>query len=112
MNDAFTGDAAPTWLEAYDTAERSRNADGAPSIRANAAVAQTGSNGGGGTSTRAARDAREIPRIADGAVVRIVRCYAVGELMHVGLAEDDSSRLFQLNNNFGVVLRNEIFQNL
>jgi len=48
----------------------------------------------------------------DRAVVRVIRRHAVGKFVHIGLAENDGARLFQLNDDLGVVLRNEIFQNL
>src|SRR5258708_33202822 len=54
-NDAFTGDAAPAWLQSCNPAEGCGNAAGAAGVRADTAVAKAGGNGGSTNSTRATR---------------------------------------------------------
>src|SRR5580693_1035673 len=107
-DDAFTRDTAPGGLEANDATEGSGDADGAARVRADAAVAKARGDCGGGTSAGAAWDAFEIPGIADGPEVGIVGCDAVGELVHVGLAEQDRARLFKLCDDWCIVFGNKI----
>ncbi|SRR5260370_18786618 len=71
-DNAFTRNAAPSWLHTADAAEGSGDADGAASVRADATETETGGNRGGGSSTRAAGNARGVPGIADRTIVRIV----------------------------------------
>src|ERR1700676_834591 len=110
-NDAFHTDAAKSWFEADDAAESSRNANGTTSVAPNAAVAEACGNGGSGAAAGAAWNARWIPRVVYGAVVRIVAGDAVGELVHVGFAENDRASFLELCDDRGVVLRNELGKN-
>ncbi len=103
-NHAIDADAAESGFEADDAAERSGNADGAAGVRADAAVAKAGGDGGSGTAAGTSRNARKIPGIVDGAVVRVVAGDAVGELVHVGLAKDDGACFFELCDDCGIVL--------
>ena len=98
-------------LEADDAAERSRNADGAASVGADAAIAEAGGDGGSGATAGTAGNAREIPGIVDGAVVRVVAGDAVGELVHVGFADDDGACILELADDCGIFRGNEILQN-
>jgi hypothetical protein len=55
-NHAVHTDAAKSWLESNDTAKRSGDAEGAAGVAANAAIAETGSNGGSRPAAGAAGD--------------------------------------------------------
>src|SRR5260370_4834455 len=83
--------SADRGFKADDATEGSGDADGATSVRADAAETETGGNGGSGSSTGAARDARKIPGIIDGTGVRDVGSHAVGEFLHVAFAEEDDA---------------------
>ena len=109
-DDTGVADVTASGLEADDATERSGNANGTSGVCSNAAVAKAGGKGSGRTSAGAAGDAREIPGISDRAEVGIVGRHPVGELMHVRLAKKDSAGFFQENNDLGVVLWNEVFQ--
>ena len=109
-NDVGDGNAPEGGFEADDAAEGGRDADGAPSIRADTAAAQTGGNRCRRTSAGTAGNAGKIPRIARGAEVRIVGGDAVGEFVEVGLAEDDDPSFFELGDQGGIVLGNEVLQ--
>jgi hypothetical protein len=110
-NHAGDGDAAEGGFEADDAAERGGDADGAAGVRADAAVAEARRDGGRRAAAGAAGNAGEIPRIAHGTEVGIIGSDAIGELVHVGLAEEDRTGFFELRDDLGVVLGNEIFQN-
>src|SRR5689334_296867 len=86
---AILVDLAAHGFESHNTAKRGGNADGAARIGADAGVAETRSNAGCGASAGTARNASQVPRIVRGAEMRIVRSHAVGELVHVGFAEED-----------------------
>src|SRR2546425_12475030 len=68
--------------------------------------------GGGRTAAGPAGDALSVPRIARGAVMRVVGGDAVSEFMQVGLAQQDSDSLPQQGNHGGVLLGHEVSQDL
>src|SRR6202035_3205365 len=84
---------------------------GAAGICADAAVAEAGRDRGCGAATGAAGNAREVPGIAGGTVVRVVGGYAVGEFVEIGFAEEDGAGFFELGPDYGVMQRDKIFQN-
>src|SRR5580700_3844638 len=97
-DDPCRGDATKVRFETHRAAKGRGNAYGASGIRANAAIAEARSNGGSGATTGPSGNARKIPGIADGTVMRIVAGDTVGELVHVGFAEDDNACIFELPN--------------
>jgi len=110
-DNAVHADAAKRGFEADNAAERGGNADGAAGVGADAAVAEARSDSRCGAATGAAGDAREVPRIVDGAEVGVVGSNAVGELVQVGFAEEDGASLFELRDEGGVVLGDEVGEN-
>ena len=86
-DDAIYADTVERGFEANDAAKSGWDADGTAGIAADAAIAKAGGYGCGRATAGASGNAREIPRIVDGAEVRVVACNAVGEFVHVGLAE-------------------------
>ena len=86
-NHAARADPSIGGLEADDTAQRRRLADGAGCVGANGAVAESGGDRGGRTSRRPAGDVRQIPGIVNRAVISDHRTAAVGELVQILLAE-------------------------
>src|SRR5882724_6175644 len=111
-DDALARNAAPGWFQPDDAAECGGDANGASCVCPDAAEAEAGGDGSGGPATRAAGNAREIPGIADRAEVRVVGCDAVSELVHVGFAKKDSACVFELRDDHGVFLWNEVTQDL
>src|SRR6266850_2089123 len=109
-DDAFARNAAPGWFQPDDAAECGGDANGASRVRSDAAEAEAGSDGRGGPAARAAGNTREVPGIADRAVVRVVGCDAVGEFVHVGLAEENGASVFELCDDCGVFFWNEFAQ--
>src|SRR5207247_11225733 len=95
-----------------DAGKGGRNAYGAAGVRTNAAIAKACCNCRCGTAAGASGDAREVPGISHRTVVRIVGRHAVSELVHVGLAEEHCTGIFELGDDAGVVRGYEIFQNL
>ncbi len=110
-NDAVHADAAESGFEANDAAESSGNTDGAAGVSADAAEAEASSDSSCGTAAGAAGNSGKIPGIVDGAEVRVVAGDAVGELVHVGLAENDGAGIFELRDHRGVVQGNEFREN-
>jgi hypothetical protein len=84
-------------FKADDATERSGNSDGTSGVRADAAETEASGDGRGRAATGAAGDARDIPRIMDGTVVRVVGCDAVGEFVHVGLAKKNGAGFKKLS---------------
>src|SRR5260370_16543079 len=74
--------SADRGFKADDATEGSGDADGATSVRADAAETETGGNGGRGSSAGAARDARKIPGLMAGAVLGGVGSHAQREFLH------------------------------
>ena len=75
--------------------ERGRNPYRAARVRAERASRQIGAERRARAAARAARDSIEIPRVAAGAVMRILARRAEGELVQAGLAEHHGARLAQ-----------------
>src|SRR5207247_9222461 len=58
------------------------------------------------------RNTGKMPGIGGGVKVRVVGGDAVGKLVQVGFAENNSAGLFELGDNGGVVLGNEVLEDL
>src|SRR5690348_14878783 len=109
-DDTLSADPAEMRFETYNPAKTRRDSDGTAGVGADAAVAEAGSNGGSRAAARASRDSREVPGIADGTEVRVAARDAVGEFVHVGLAEDDGACNFEFSDDRGIFLGYEIPQ--
>ena len=99
-------DAPIRRLQAHDTAESRRDADGAPGVAAHGRVAHARGDADGRAAAGASRGTSRVPRILRRAVLRVDA--AVGELRHVGLAHDDRARLLEPRDDGGVLLRNTL----
>ena len=82
-------------LEADDTAERGRDADGPATVTAHGDRPDTGCDRRPGATRRSARGARQVPRIGGPAVDRRFGDARVAELGHGGLGEDHGAGLLE-----------------
>ena len=82
-------------LKSHDPAEARGNADGAAGVRAKGCGAHPRRGRRAGAATGAAGDPLQVPRVAGGTVVGVLVCDAVGELVHVQLADEHRSRRLQ-----------------
>ena len=82
-------------LQPDEAAEGRRDPDGAPGVRPQRPGGEAGRHRHGGTAAAAAGHALAVPRIPGRAVVRVHPRGAVGELVHVELAQQDGTRLGQ-----------------
>ena len=89
------GRAAVGRLGADDAADRGGLADRAAGVGADGQRRLVGGDRGGGPAGRAAGDLGQVPRVVAGAVGGVLGGGAHGELVHVGLAEDDRAGLLE-----------------
>ncbi len=89
------GDRSVGGLEPDDAAERRRLADRAAGVGADRTRSQASRHGGGRSAGGPARDAIEVPGVADVAVGGVLVRRAHRELVHVGLAEDPGAAVEQ-----------------
>ena len=82
-------------LEPVYAAERRRYPHRAVGVRAERERHQPGGDGGARTARRAAGDALGIARVAHRPVMRVLAGEAVGELVHVGQADEDRAGRLQ-----------------
>ena len=94
--------------ECAGAVERCRNPHRASRVWAEGRCAQVGGERRAGAPARPAGDSLEIPWVAAGAEVRVLRRSAVGELMHGGLPEDHRARLSQPVCGLGVASRDVV----
>ena len=83
-------------LHADDAAEGRRDADGTACVRAHGAVAEAGGDRGARTAAGSARDPAGVVRIPRRPEKRAVARRPVGELVGVGLADQDGSSILEL----------------
>jgi predicted ABC-type transport system involved in lysophospholipase L1 biosynthesis ATPase subunit len=95
-------------LETDDAAARRGVTNGRSGVRAERGGTQASRDGGARSTRRAARVVSEIPRIVHGPVMRNGRRAAVGELVHVQLAEKNRAGVAQLAHAFGIFRRHAI----
>ena len=88
-------------LEAVDPAERSRLANGAAGIGAEGEGSEAGRHRRGGAAGGAAGHPRGVPGIAGLLVTAVLGGGAHGELVHVGLADEDRSLGFEAGEGGG-----------
>ena len=103
-------DAPVGGLEADDTAQRRRLADGAARVGARRGDALVGGQGRGGAAARAPGNALQVPGIAGDAEIRRLRGGAHGELVHVRLADEDGALVAQLLHHRAVIGRHEVVE--
>ena len=99
------GGTAVGGLGADDAADRGGLADRAAGVGADGQRRLVGRHRGGGPAGRTARDLVQVPRVAAGTVRGVLGGRAHGELVHVGLAEDDRAGLLESFRDGGVVRR-------
>ena len=95
-------------LEPRDAAARGRETHRRGRVGAERGGAEARRDGGCRAARRAAGVVVEIPRIVHGPVVRDGRRAAVGELVHVELAEEHRARVAQLAHALGVLARDAV----
>ena len=110
--DAVAADSSKGGLEADEAAEGRGDADRAAGIRTEGEAAESSGEGGGRAAARAAGNAVRVPRIANGAVVRIVARDAVGPFMQTGLADHHGSGGGQLLDDGAVEIGDEVVHDL
>ncbi len=87
-------------------------ADGAAGVRAQGTQAHVRRHSGSRPAAGAAGDTIQIPGVAGNLKAGVLGGGTHGELIHVKLAHDYRSGIFQSGNDCGVVWRNEIFKHL
>ena len=110
--DAESRHAAIRWFHADNAAERGRLPDRSAGIGSERAECGVAGDGSRGTAARAARDTREVPRIAGGFDARILRGRTHREFIHVCFAERDRARRAQFANYGRIVRRMVALENL
>ena len=103
-------DAAVGRLEADASAERRGDPDAAAGVAAGGRRAHARGDGRRGSAARSAGDARQIDRVARGAVERVDRGDAAAELVGVGLAEQHGAGAFELFDDRGVGARDVLVE--
>ena len=106
----IAADAAIGGFHPHDAAEGSRLAHAAARIRPVRAQAFVRRHRGRAAAARSARHAAQIPRIVGSEVGRVLGAGAHGELVGVGLAEEDRAGRTQLLHHGRVVRRHVVFQ--
>ena len=108
----IAADAAIGGLDPHDAAEGSRLAHAAARVRPERAQAFVRRHRRRAAAARSARHAAQIPRVVGGEVGRVLGAGAHGELVGVGLAEDDRAGRTQFLHHGRVVRRYVAFQDL
>src|ERR1700719_545085 len=99
-------------LTSHNPAQRRGYSNGAARVRANTSKTKSGSHRRGRTSARTPRNSRVIPRISRCPIVRIIICDPISKLVHVVLAHQNCSTLFQSSNDRRIPFGKIIAKNL
>jgi hypothetical protein len=99
-------DAAVSGLEAHRPAERGGDADGAAGVGAQGGVDNAGGDGRARSTAGTSGAVLGIPRVAHGSEVGVGGGDAVGQLVHVQLAEHHGAGGFETRHHEGIVARN------
>ncbi len=104
--------AAIGWLEADDAAQAGGQANGAAGVGAKGQGRHASRHRRGRAAAGAARYAFQVPGIARHLVSAVLGGRAHGELVEIGLAQENRIRLAQFADDMGIIRRHEVFENL